>query len=319
MTEAYVPHTEDDPGAPMRERMAAFVHRSQDQITAAIEALDGSRVREDIWQRPEGGGGRSRVLQDGEVFEKAGVNVSVVMGTLSPQAAARMGGGTEIEDLSFFATGVSLVFHPHNPMAPTVHANYRYFERGDGSMPGGWWFGGGADLTPSYLFEEDAVHFHQTLADACGEHGPEYYPRFKRWCDEYFYIPHREEARGVGGIFFDDVRIDEDKEKSFAFVQSCADAFLPSYLPIIERRKGLDYNEHHKQWQQLRRGRYVEFNLVHDRGTQFGLRSQGRIESILMSLPLTARWQYEHRPEPGSPEDELWQVLKSPRSWLEAP
>jgi coproporphyrinogen III oxidase len=314
----YTPKTEDDPGAPMRERMAAFVHRVQDQITEAIEAIDGSKAREDIWQRPEGGGGRSRVLQDGEVFEKAGVNVSVVMGELSPQAAARMGGGTEIEDLSFFATGVSLVFHPHNPMAPTVHANYRYFERGDGSAPGAWWFGGGADLTPSYLFEEDAVHFHQTLADACGEHGPEYYPRFKKWCDEYFYIPHREEARGVGGIFFDDVRIDEDQEKTFAFVRSCAAAFLPSYLPVLERRKDLPFEEHHKQWQQLRRGRYVEFNLVHDRGTQFGLRSQGRIESILMSLPLTARWQYEHSPAPGSPEDELWQVLKSPRSWIEA-
>ncbi len=299
----------------MREQMIDLVHGVQDDICAAIAEVDGQPFHEDTWEREGGGGGRSRVLQDGNVFEKAGVNVSVVYGELSPQAAREMGGGQKIEDLSFFATGVSLVFHPHNPMAPTVHANFRYFERGDGSEPGSWWFGGGADLTPSYLFEEDAVHFHQTFKDACDKHHPDYYPRYKKWCDEYFYIPHRQECRGVGGIFFDDLHEPGHKE-SFKFVSDCANAFIPSYLPIINRRKDLEYTEDQKKWQQLRRGRYVEFNLVYDRGTKFGLRTAGRIESILMSLPLTSRWQYDHHPDNGTPEAEMLEVLKNPRRWI---
>lgn len=302
----------------MRTRMEALVHGIQDEICDAIAALDGTDFKEDFWERPGGGGGRSRVLQGGRVFEKAGVGVSVVMGQLSPEAAAKMGGGTNIEDLSFYATGVSLVFHPHNPMAPTVHANYRYFERGDGSQPGSWWFGGGCDLTPSYLFEEDARHFHQIYRDVCDRHDSTYYPRFKKQCDEYFYIPHRKESRGVGGIFFDNLHDNEPNsaDKYLSFVSDCAHAFLPSYLPIIERRKDLPFEPHHKDWQQIRRGRYVEFNLVYDRGTQFGLRTDGRIESILMSLPLTARWEYDHHPAPDSDEARMLDVLKTPRSWI---
>jgi len=299
----------------IRDQMVELVHELQDEICDAIAAADGTAFRQDEWERPGGGGGRSRVLQDGVVFEKAGVNVSVVMGELSPQAAKSMGGGQDIEDLSFFATGVSLVLHPRNPMAPTVHANYRYFERGDGSEPGSWWFGGGADLTPSYLFEEDAVHFHQTHKDACDEHDPEFYPRFKRWCDEYFHIKHRKEARGIGGIFFDNLN-DRSPEECLAFAASCGHAFVPAYVPILERRKDLPFTDAHKQWQQLRRGRYVEFNLVWDRGTKFGLNTDGRIESILMSLPLTARWQYEHHPEPDTPEGEMLAVLREPRDWV---
>jgi len=301
----------------MRTRMEAMVHGIQDEICDAIAKLDGTPFQEDHWDRPGGGGGRSRVLQDGNVFEKAGVGVSVVMGTLSPEAAAKMGGGTNIEDLTFYATGVSLVFHPHNPMAPTVHANYRYFERGDGSAPGSWWFGGGCDLTPSYLFEDDAQHFHKTYLDACNRHDPTYYPQFKKQCDEYFYIPHRKESRGLGGIFFDNLQDNQpdSADKFLAFVTDCAQAFLPSYMPIIERRKNMPFEQHHKEWQQMRRGRYVVFNLVYDRGTHFGLRTDGRIESILMSLPLTARWQYDHHPAPESEEARLVDVLQNPRSW----
>jgi coproporphyrinogen III oxidase len=295
--------------------MLALVREVQDEITTALEEVDGTPFREDTWDREGGGGGWSRVLQDGNVFEKAGVNVSEVYGELSPQAAREMGGGTEIDDLSFFATGVSLVLHPHNPMAPTVHANYRYFERGDGTAPGSWWFGGGADLTPAYLFEEDAVHFHQTHKDACDQHGEAFYPRFKKWCDEYFFVRHRGEARGIGGIFFDNFS-ELGQEGGFAFVRDCAKAFLPAYLPILERRREMDFDDDHRRWQQLRRGRYVEFNLVWDRGTKFGLRTGGRTESILMSLPLTARWEYDHHPDPESPEGELVAVLKEPREWV---
>ena len=291
-----------------------MVDHIQDELTNAIAELDGASFSEDVWERPGGGGGRSRVLQDGNVFEKAGVGVSVVLGELSPEAAASMGGGTGVDDLRFFACGVSLVFHPHNPMAPTVHANFRYFERGHPDNPQAWWFGGGADLTPSYLFEEDARHFHEVWQDVCDLHDPTFYPRYKQWCDDYFYIPHRKEARGVGGIFFDNLN-EYPKEECFAFVTDCAHSILPSYLPIVMRRLDEPFEPHHKQWQQLRRGRYVEFNLVHDRGTKFGLKTDGRIESILMSLPLTARWQYSHVPEPGSREDEMMQVLKQPRAW----
>ncbi len=300
----------------IREQMIEYVHDLQDRICEGVSRLDGHSFKEDSWERPGGGGGRSRVLQDGNVFEKAGVGVSVVMGELSKEAALQMGGGQHIDDLSFHAVGLSLVMHPRNPMAPTVHCNYRYFERGDGSAPGSWWFGGGADLTPSYLFEEDAVHFHQVHKDACDAHDEAFYPKYKAWCDEYFYLKHRKEARGIGGIFFDNLN-DRPAEQCLAFAKSCGDAFLPAYLPIMERRKDASFTDAQRDWQQLRRGRYVEFNLVWDRGTKFGLRTDGRIESILMSLPLTARWEYMHEPEPGSQEARMVEVLETPREWLE--
>ena len=300
----------------IRKEMTELVFGVQDDITGALAELDGGEFREDEWERPGGGGGRSRVLQEGNVFEKAGVGVSVVEGELSEQAARQMGGGAHIEDLSFWATGVSLVIHPKNPMAPTVHANYRYFERGDGSEPGSWWFGGGSDLTPAYLFDEDAEHFHQVHKQACDKHNSEFYPRFKDWCDEYFYIEHREEARGVGGIFFDNLHEEGTTEELFSFVSECARSFLPAYMPIIERRKDMAFDEQQRQWQQMRRGRYVEFNLVYDRGTKFGLRTKGRIESILMSLPLTARWEYDPAVDEGSEEARLVEVLKNPRDWV---
>ena len=251
------------------------------------------------------------------MFEKAGVNVSIVHGTLSPQAAKSMGGGQELKgaDLDFFATGISLVLHPLNPMAPTVHANYRYFERGEGNKPGSWWFGGGADLTPSYLFEEDAIHFHQVHKDACDRHEVADYDHFKQWCDDYFHIKHRGERRGLGGLFFDDIN-QASREDCLAFVTDCAESFLESYIPILMRRKDLPFSEQHKQWQQIRRGRYVEFNLVYDRGTTFGLTTNGRIESILMSLPLTARWEYCHEVEENSEEARLLQYLRNPKDWL---
>jgi coproporphyrinogen III oxidase len=300
----------------IRKQMTDLVFGVQDEITEALSELDGAEFREDQWERPGGGGGRSRVLQGGSVFEKAGVNVSVVEGELSREAASQMGGGAHIDDLSFWATGVSLVIHPRNPMAPTAHANYRYFERGDGGQPGSWWFGGGADLTPAYLFEEDCEHFHRAHKDALDRHDPQYYPRFKKWCDDYFHIAHREEARGVGGIFFDNLHEEGTTEELFALVSDCAHTFLPAYLPIVERRMEMPFEERHRQWQQIRRGRYVEFNLVYDRGTKFGLRTKGRIESILMSLPLTARWEYENHPEPGSHEAETIAVLQQPREWV---
>lgn len=302
----------------MRARMENMIRDAQDTICDALAKVDGTPFREDAWQREGGGGGRSRVLQDGNVFEKAGVNISIVHGTLSPEAARSMGGGQSLspdEDLSFFAAGISLVIHPKNPMAPTAHANYRYFERGDGQKDGSWWFGGGADLTPSYLFDEDAAHFHRTHKEACDKHDPAFYPRFKKWCDEYFFIKHRGESRGIGGIFFDDLH-DRDPERIFAFSSECAAAFVPSYVPLVERRKDLPFTEEHKRWQQLRRGRYVEFNLVYDRGTIFGLKTGGRIESILMSLPLTARWEYDHHPAEGSEEARLLDVLKNPKDWV---
>ena len=251
------------------------------------------------------------------MFEKAGVNVSVVHGTLSPEAAAKMGGGHDLEgdDLDFFATGISLVLHPHNPMAPTVHANYRYFERGEGVVEGSWWFGGGADLTPSYLFEDDAKHFHQVHKSVCDRHEVADYEAYKAWCDDYFHIKHRGERRGVGGVFFDDLRA-QSKAACFAFVEDCASHFLDAYLPIVERRMTMPFTPEQKAWQQVRRGRYVEFNLVYDRGTKFGLTTNGRIESILMSLPLTARWEYCHEVEDGSDEAALLEVLRQPVNWL---
>ncbi|KAB8342772.1 hypothetical protein FH972_022370 [Carpinus fangiana] len=312
------------PTSSMRLRMESFIKEQQKQIIAELEKIDGSKFRIDTWDRPEGGGGISCVLQEGNVFEKAGVNTSIVYGSLPRPAIQRMRANhkaldPDVESLEFFAAGISMVLHPHNPMAPTVHLNYRYFEtaNADGS-PNAWWFGGGTDLTPNYLFDEDAIHFHRTIKEACDAHDKGYYPRFKEWCDSYFSVKHRGESRGLGGIFFDDLdETEKDQENLFSFVQDCCKSFLPSYIPILLKRKDMPYTEAEKDWQQVRRGRYVEFNLVHDRGTSFGLNTPGaRIESILMSLPLTARWKYMHTPEPGSREERLVSVLKKPVEWV---
>ncbi|KAJ2895675.1 coproporphyrinogen III oxidase [Zalerion maritima] len=313
------------PQSPMRLRMEKFIKEQQMEIVKALQEVDGSKFRKDEWQREEGGGGITCVLQDGKVFEKAGVGVSVVYGTLPKPAIAKMRVNhknldADADNLQFFAAGLSMVLHPHNPMAPTVHLNYRYFETNDDKgNSNAWWFGGGCDLTPCYLFDEDAIHFHKTIKEACDKHDRAYYPRFKQWCDEYFSNKHRGESRGVGGIFFDDLDEMEgkDKENMFAFIQDCLTAFIPSYIPIINKRKGMEYTEAEKEWQQIRRGRYVEFNLVHDRGTAFGLNTPGsRVESILMSLPLTASWKYMHEPEPKTREARLVEVLKNPQEWV---
>jgi coproporphyrinogen III oxidase len=310
--------------SPMRLRMEDFIRQKQEEILFALEKIDGKPFRRDEWQRPNGGGGYSCVLQDGNVFEKAGVNISVVYGTLPKPAIAKMrvnhkNIADDVNELDFYALGLSLVLHPRNPMAPTVHMNCRYFEtmKPDGSSQA-WWFGGGSDLTPSYLFDEDAVHFHKTLKDTCDKHNKEFYPRFKKWCDDYFNNTHRGERRGIGGIFFDDLDESEtDAENGFAFTKDVLNSFLPSYLPILEKRKDLPFNEKEREWQQVRRGRYVEFNLVHDRGTAFGLTTPGsRVESILISLPLTAQWRYMHDPEPNSREQRLLDVLRTPKEWV---
>ena len=306
----------------MRETMQEMVRECQDTITTTLAEFDGASFREDVWERDGGGGGRTRVLQDGQHFEKAGVNVSAVHGTPPPSFAdVARGRGVKIPegDLEFFATGISMVLHPHNPMAPTMHANYRYFELVDGTgQIATWWFGGGTDLTPCYVFDDDAIHFHQAQKDACDRHHPEYYPKFKKWCDEYFHLPHRDEARGIGGIFFDNLN-DRAPEEIFAFSSDCAASILPAVMPIYERRVEMPFDIRHKRWQQVRRGRYVEFNLVYDRGTTFGLKIGGRTESILMSLPLSARWEYRHEPAPGTPEAETVAVLREPRDWLTDP
>lgn len=310
--------------SPMRLRMEAFIKQQQKEIVHELEQVDGKKFRVDTWSRENGGGGISSVLQDGNVFEKAGVNISVVYGTLPRAAIEKMRVNhkaidPDVQSLEFFAAGLSMVLHPVNPMAPTVHLNYRYFEteNPDGT-PAAWWFGGGTDLTPSYLFDEDAIHFHKTIKEACDNHDKDYYPRFKKWCDNYFDNKHRGETRGIGGIFFDDLDGEgKDQENLFAFAQSCLKAFLPSYLPIINKRKDMPYTEKEKEWQQIRRGRYVEFNLVHDRGTAFGLNTpSARVESILMSLPLTASWRYMYEPEKGSREQRLVDVLREPREWV---
>jgi len=316
----------------VKPKFEAFVLELQDNICDAISQLDGHSFHEDKWDRPDNnGGGRSRVLQDGKVFEKAGVNVSIVKGRLPPAAVKQMRSrGKDLsatgQDPPFYAAGISLVIHPHNPMAPTVHLNYRYFEVTDpDSGKVTWWFGGGSDLTPSYLFEDDCIEFHSSLKEACDKHDDSYFPRFKKWCDEYFYNPHREECRGVGGIFFDDLdtrpaKADknlDDRQAILAFSRQCLESFIPSYLTIMKRRKDMPFTKEQKEWQQLRRGRYVEFNLVYDRGTKFGLATpkNARIESILVSLPLTARWEYQHQVKPGSEEERIQQVLKTPRDW----
>jgi coproporphyrinogen III oxidase len=288
---------------PMHARTAAYFRELQDRICAALESLDGGRFREDLWQREGGGGGRTRVLTGG-VFEKAGVNFSEVFGQFAEEFAAQIPG----EGRDFTATGISLVLHPRNPFVPTVHANFRYLTKGDKR-----WFGGGSDMTPYYPFREDVIHFHRVWKSVCTRHGPPIdYPRFKKWCDEYFFLAHRQEPRGVGGIFFD--YLEGDYDRLFAFVKDCGTAFPEAYLPIVRRRQNLPYGERERAFQEFRRGRYVEFNLIYDRGTLFGLRTGGRTESILMSLPPVARWDYHYQPEPGSREEELYKYLK-PRDW----
>ncbi len=301
------PEQEEKASAEISRRAKEYFESLQDRICGALEELDGTaKFGSDSWQRAEGGGGVTRVMEEGAVFEKAGVSVSTVSGMMSEPIARRM----NVEPARFFATGISLVIHPRSPMIPTVHMNYRYFEHSDNDS----WFGGGSDLTPYYLFADDVVHFHTTLKEACDSVDPSYYPRLKKWCDEYFYIKHRREARGVGGIFFDYMR--DDPEKHFALSRAAGEAFLKSYVPIVCRRMNDPWGEHERNWQLMRRGRYVEFNLVYDRGTTFGLETHGRIESILMSLPPHADWRYDVRPQPGTPEAELIDVLENPRDWL---
>jgi coproporphyrinogen III oxidase len=305
------------------EQVKNYLLGLQDQICSGLEAEDGSgRFKEDAWQREAGGGGRTRVLEQGDVFEQAGVNFSHVFGDhLPPSATAAR---PELEGRDFQALGLSLVIHPRNPFVPTSHANVRFFIA---SKPGAqndatindvdgpvWWFGGGYDLTPYYPNEQDIIHWHQTARETCRPYGDEVYPRYKKWCDDYFYLKHRNETRGVGGLFFDDLN-EWGFERCFEFMQSVGNSYLPAYLPIVARRKHMEYGDRERDFQLYRRGRYVEFNLVYDRGTLFGLQSGGRTESILMSLPPIVRWRYNYQPEPGSAEAALDQYLK-PRDWL---
>ena len=305
----------------MRARFEKMIRAAQDEICNAISELDGKPFHEDAWTRPGGGGGISRVLQDGNVFEKAGVNVSVVYGQMPPEAyrAATGEPGESKEMIPFFAAGISSVMHPHNPMAPTVHFNYRYFEtdapKGAAGAPRAWWFGGGTDLTPSYIFDEDVSYFHQTLKDVCDKHDGAFYPKFKQWADDYFMIKHRGERRGVGGVFFDDMN-DRSKDELLAFATDMAGAVVPAYVPLVAKHKDDKFTAEERAWQQMRRGRYVEFNLVYDRGTTFGLKTGGRIESILMSLPRHCEWQYDHSPAPGSREEDALDAFKNPRTWV---
>lgn len=289
----------------------------QDHIVANLEEADGeARFVSDVWDRKDlhggpGGGGETRILNNGKVFEKAGVNFSEVYGLIAPDFAEKL--GAVKKETPFFATGVSLVIHPRSPMIPTTHANWRYLEVGDHA-----WFGGGSDLTPYYFFEEDAVHFHQVLKNTCDAHNPGYYPKFKKWCDEYFYLPHREEKRGIGGIFFDHLGKNDNSDllENLAFAKDLGFAFTDQYIPLVEKRKLLSYTEKEREFQLIRRGRYVEFNLLYDRGTHFGLQTKGRIESIFMSLPSLVKWEYNFEPEEGSREAELIRVLKETREWV---
>lgn len=301
-----------------RDHWIGFIYDLQDRICSALEGLDGKAAFiTDEWEREQGGGGRTRVISGGRVFEKGGVNTSVVWGKVTDIMRTQL----KIEGDKWFACGLSLVIHPVNPYVPTTHANWRYFELYDeaGAVCDRW-FGGGADLTPYYLFEEDARHFHQSFKTAMDAFGPEYYPRYKKWCDEYFVNKHREnEMRGIGGVFYDHLRpVDNaDALRLFEFQRANGNAFLPAYVPIVERRVSMPYGEKEQEWQEIRRGRYVEFNLIHDRGTLFGLKTNGRTESILMSLPPRARWGYNYEPAEGSPEAILLDACKHPRNWIE--
>ena len=291
-----------------------FLQQLQNSICSSLESADGkAKFVEDAWQRAEGGGGKSRVLTGGAVFEQAGVNYSHVFGANMPASATAH--RPELAGRSFNACGVSLVIHPNNPYVPTTHANVRFFiAEKEGEAPV-WWFGGGFDLTPFYPFEEDVVHWHQTAKAAVDPFGEQYYPAYKKWCDDYFYLKHRNETRGVGGLFFDDLN-QPGFDTSFALMRSVGEAFIPAYLPIVEKRKATPFGERERQFQLYRRGRYVEFNLVYDRGTLFGLQSGGRTESILMSMPPLVRWQYGYQPETGSAEAQLYQRYLKPQDWL---
>lgn len=315
----------------MKHQFIDFIHELQDRICAAIEAQDGKATfREDLWHRAAGGGGKTRVIADGTVFEKGGVNTSVVHGVLPELIRERFG----VEQGYFMAAGLSLVIHPVNPHVPTVHANYRYFELYDreGGDIRDAWFGGGADLTPYYLYESDARHFHKMHKQACDNIDASLYPKFKPDCDRYFHNTHRGESRGIGGIFYDYMRPvdvpahgldrhtgigypDLTWERLFELAQLNGQAFIDAYIPIVERNKSVAWTEEERYWQEIRRGRYVEFNLIHDRGTLFGLKTDGRVESILMSLPPRVRWDYDFQPTTGSPEAKLLEVLKNPQSW----
>ena len=298
---------------PNIEAVKNYLLGLQDSICDALSKEDGQSFREDSWERPGGGGGRSRVIEEGNIIEKGGVNFSHVFGDgLPPSATAAR---PELAGRSFQAMGVSLVIHPRNPYIPTSHANVRFFiAEKEGADPV-WWFGGGFDLTPYYGFEEDVVHWHQTSKKACEPFGEDIYPKYKKWCDEYFYLKHRDEPRGVGGLFFDDLN-EWGFEKSFSFMQSVGNHYIDAYLPIIQRRRDHEFGERERDFQLYRRGRYVEFNLVFDRGTIFGLQTGGRTESILMSLPPLVKWKYDWSPEPDSPEAELYDKFLKPREWI---
>jgi coproporphyrinogen III oxidase len=290
-----------------------YLEHLQNEICSQLSEVDTTAFAEDVWTRAEGGGGKSRVLRNGKIFEQAGVNFSHVTGNSLPKAATIQ--RPELTNCNFVATGVSLVLHPENPYIPTTHCNVRFFiaepEQGEPI----WWFGGGFDLTPYYGFKEDAIHWHQTAEKACASFGKDTYNEYKKWCDEYFYLPHRGEQRGIGGLFFDDLN-QPDFETSFKLMQSVGNHFLSAYLPIVDKRKDHSFGDHERQFQLYRRGRYVEFNLVYDRGTLFGLQSGGRTESILMSLPPQVRWEYNWQPPAGSREAELYEYYLKPRDWL---
>lgn len=301
----------------IKEKFVRSIRQLQDDICAALEKEDGgSSFNSDFWERPGGGGGCSRIIQNGKVFEKGGVNFSEVSGRVTPVMQSQL----QIAGDHFFAAGLSLVIHPFNPFVPTMHANFRYFELYNNHHEiTDKWFGGGADLTPYYLFEEDATHFHATYKNACEVFGPGLYAEFKRQCDDYFVNTHRNnERRGIGGIFFDYKRPAEKQSSDFwmNFTIACGHSFTGAYLPIVAKRKNMPFNSRHKHWQEIRRGRYVEFNLLHDRGTLFGLKTNGRTESILMSLPPTVRFDYSYQPEQGSEENKLLQVCLHPRQWV---
>ncbi|HET7116829.1 MAG TPA: oxygen-dependent coproporphyrinogen oxidase [Hanamia sp.] len=304
----------------IKEEWIEYIEGLQNHICAELEACDGrAKFVEDKWKRSEGGGGKTRVIANGNVFEKGGVNTSIVFGNVSDAMKTQL----KIDGSKWFACGLSLVLHPLNPFVPTVHCNYRMFELyNERDEVIDRWFGGGTDLTPYYLFEEDAIHFHQTYKNVCDEFHTDFYPAFKKVCDNYFVNTHRNnERRGIGGIFYDNQRPGEDQDVNFwiNFGKACGNALLPSYLPIIEKRKNCSFTAENKHWQEIRRGRYVEFNLIHDRGTLFGLKTNGRTESILMSLPPTVRFEYNYQPKPESEEDKLLQVCLRPKDWMEIP
>lgn len=291
---------------PSKFTIQQFFEELQKDIISDLELEDSiGKFQLDEWKHPAGGGGISGIIQQGKVFEKGGVNTSAVNGILPDSIANRL----NIQPIPFFATGISLVLHPINPFVPIVHANFRYFEMENGK----WWFGGGVDLTPCYVFEEDAIYFHQTLKSTCDRFDPSFYSKFKANCDDYFFIKHRQETRGIGGIFFD--YLQSDQSKNFQFIQTLGKSFSATYLPIVRKRKEISYGKKEKDFQEYRRGRYVEFNLVYDKGTLFGLETGGRIESILMSLPPHVQWVYNFQPEKNSTEEKLWDYLK-PRNWL---